>query len=83
MILIYDKDLEIAGVATEYISAIFSVKYYDIGECELYVIANEQNLALYQKGYYIVRSGSDVAYIIKYLEINTDNEEVSVLAVGV
>lgn len=81
MIFVYNKNLEIVGVAAEYISAIFSNKYYEVGECELYVIANAENLALYQKGYYIVRSGSDVAYIIKYLEIDTDSENGNFLVV--
>ena len=45
-IYVYNPDLEQLGVIDQYKSLIWANRYKDLGDCELYVPATEENLNL-------------------------------------
>lgn len=80
-ITIYDKNLDVAGYAGDYKSLIWAERAVEIGDCELYVPASAENLALYRIGYYIAFDESDMICVIRKIEIQTDLENGDYFAV--
>ena len=73
-VYILNADLELVGIADAYKSLIWAKRYNTVGDCELYVPATEENLALCKKGFYIMRTDDDMICQIKKIEIDTDAE---------
>lgn len=81
---IYDERLERVGVMDDYTSLIWSRRYNEIGDCEVYVGANERNLSLFKKGYFIIRDindPDDMICRIESIELDTDAENGNFLIV--
>jgi len=73
-VYILDKNLNLRGVVDGYNSLIWASRYREIGDCELYVPATPEMLALCQKGFYIARDGDPMICQIRKIELDTDAE---------
>lgn len=79
-IYVLNTSFNIVGVIDEYISVIWTKRYFTYGDFELYLSAESSNLALLQEGYYLVREqdmdGSEYhnVMIISNRQITTDAE---------
>ena len=83
-IYVLNKELDIIGVVDNYVSIIWTTRYYLTGNCELYLGASDSIIALLQKDFYLVRDkdiikdGVNTIYknvmVIKNIELSTDTE---------
>lgn len=72
-IYILDKtSREIVGMVDGPDSVIWTPRYYDPGDFEIYIRATEQNLALLQLDNFVMRYDSKMVGIIESVEIETD-----------
>ena len=74
-IFVLNSDLRPVGVIDSYASLIWSKRYNDIGDCELYLPASDEMIALVRKGRYIARRDDDMVCRIRKREIKTSTEE--------
>lgn len=79
-IYVLDESFEIVGIIDEYISCIWTTRYFTYGDFELYVSADEELLDLLQTNRYLVRendideAGYHNVMIVRNREITTDTE---------
>lgn len=79
-IYVLDESFEIVGIIDEYISCIWTTRYFTYGDFELYVSADEELLDLLQTNRYLVRendideAGYHNVMIVRNREIITDAE---------
>lgn len=78
---VMDENLEIIGIIDTYKSLIWSNRYKENGDCEVYVEANTSNLNLLQKNHYLVRSDDAMVCRINKIELQTDVENGNYLIV--
>lgn len=71
---VLDKNLEIIGIIDTYKSLIWSNRYKEVGDCEVYVEANTTNINLLQKYNYLIRSDDDMVCRINKIELQTNEE---------
>ena len=70
-VYVLDANLAVVGVVDSYKSLIWSNRYKKIGDCELYLDANNVNLNLLKMGRYLVREDDSMVCQIRKLEIDT------------
>lgn len=80
-VYVLNKNLQPVGLIDSFKSCIWVNRYNEIGDCEIYIDANEENLQLLQKGYYLVRENDEMVCRIKKIEIDTDSEDGDFLTV--
>lgn len=80
-VYVYNQALELVGIVDSYKSLIWASRYHSVGDCEIYIRASVENLALMQKNYYLVRPDADMVCQIKKIEIDTDAENGNYLVV--
>lgn len=80
-VYILDKNLQAIGIIDAYNSLIWANRYNDVGDCELYLPASQDNIGLLQDGYYIMRGDDDMICQIKKIEIDTSSEDGNYLIV--
>lgn len=80
-IYVLDKNLQVVGVIDSYKSLIWANRYIKIGDCELYLTANSENISLLAIGRYLARSDDDMVCVIKKIEIDTNINEGNYLIV--
>ena len=80
-IYVLNESLNLVGIVDSYKSLIWANRYRDIGDCELYVPATTETLALLKKGYYLARTTDDMVCQIKYIQLDTDAEDGNYLIV--
>lgn len=80
-VYVLNKSLQMIGVVDSYKSLIWANRYNKIGDCELYVVATNENLNLLQKGYYLMRLDDNMVCQIKKIELDTNAEEGNYLIV--
>lgn len=73
-VYVLDKTLTPIKVIDAYKSLIWTVRYYQAGDFELYLPASNEMLAILTMGRYLVRPDNDRVMIIKKIEIQTDVE---------
>lgn len=73
-IYVLNKDLEEIGIIDTYTSLIWVNRYDEIGDCELYIEATNENLTLLKKGNYLSRHDDDMVCRIEKVELDTDTE---------
>lgn len=73
-IYVLDKNLNMVSIVDTYESLIWVNRYNEEGECELYTEATENNLNLFQKGYFLIRTDDKMVCRIEKLQITTDVE---------
>ncbi len=79
---ILNPDLDLVGIVDTYKSFIWDNKYNDLGECELYLTASEENLSLLKKGNFIARLDDFMVCRINRIEIDTNIESGNYLIVN-
>lgn len=78
---VYDTNLQRVGIIDAYTSLIWAPRYADLGDCEVYVEATTETLALLKKNYYLVRNDDEMICQIKKIELDTDAENGNYLIV--
>lgn len=73
-IYVLDADLETVGLIDAYRSLIWTSRYVELGDCELYVPATTENIQLLQIGRYLQRLDDDMICRIRKRELQTDVE---------
>lgn len=73
-IYVLDADLETVGLIDAYRSLIWTSRYVELGDCELYVPATTENIQLLQIGRYLQRLDDDMICRIVKRELQTDVE---------
>lgn len=74
-LLILDKDFQAVDVVESFESFIWTDRYNQAGDFEIYLPVSEDSLALFVQGYYLWFDESDRLMIIETLEIKTDIED--------
>ncbi len=81
-VYLLNKSLEIVDIIDSYKSLIWTTRYYEAGDFELYLPASEKMLNVLKRDYYLVReSDMTQAMIIKNIQITTDIENGNYLIV--
>lgn len=74
-IYVLNESLERIAIIDNYTSIIWTNRYYEAGDFELYLQATSDLIAVLQEDYYLIREGhEDNAMIIESIEISTDIE---------
>lgn len=71
---VLNRNLERIDIIDSYTSLIWANRYDDIGDCELYVEANEKYFELLKPGNYLIRDDDDMVCRIKNIELDTNSE---------
>ena len=71
---ILNRDFEILGVIDDYASVIWTTRYTQAGDFEIYIPATPKNLSLLRTGNYVKRWDDDMVGIIRTINITTDVE---------
>lgn len=74
-IYILDQDLEMLDIIDSSSSVIWTPRYYDVGDFEIYIQASRKNLNLLQEERYVMRQESDMVGIIEKVKVITDVED--------
>ena len=74
-IYVLNKNLEPIGIVDGYKSCIWSNRYNDLGDCELYIQASVDNFLLFSMGNYLARIDDEMVCKINKIEIDTSTEE--------
>ena len=74
-IYVLNSEFEEIGVIDVFQSLIWTTRYYDVGDFELYLPATKQALELLTAGNYLKRDDSARVMIIEKLQVTTDAEE--------
>ena len=80
-IYVLDRDLRKIGIVDSCKSVIWANRYNQIGDCELYVPATEQNLDLLRQNYFLLKYGNPMICRIKKIELDTSAEDGNYLVV--
>lgn len=71
---VYDKDLNAVGIIDNYTSVIWTLRYNDAGDFEIYIKSAPDVLEMCKIGYYVVRNSDNTAMIIKSVQEIEDAE---------
>lgn len=80
-VYVLDGNLNQIGVIDSYISLLWINRYATEGDCELYVVATNENLNLLKKGNYLSRLDDEMVCRIEKIELDTDAENGNYLIV--
>lgn len=72
---ILNTDFEAVGIIDYYISLIWTERYAEAGDFELYLKSDSSVFDIVQQGYYLYLKGAKMTMIIEQIEIQTDVEE--------
>lgn len=75
LLKILNSDEELLGVIDEYKSLIWTRRYYECGDFELYCKATDETLALLRSGNFVARDDDEQVCIIEKIMVTTDVEE--------
>lgn len=73
-IYVLDQNFNLVYVVDTYKSCIWSKRYVELGDCELYLPATAELLTVLVIGYYLVRQNDDMVCRIKKVQLDTDAE---------
>lgn len=73
-IYVLNKNFETVGIIDFASSVIWTTRYYEAGDFEIYTRMCDKALNLLQEGYYLTRTDSDMVGIIENIKITTDVE---------
>ena len=71
-IYILNRDLNVIGIIDDYKSLIWTPRYFEPGDFEIYAVATEKTLELLQLDCYVTRPDSDMIGIIETVRIESD-----------
>lgn len=72
---VFDPNYNKIAVIDSYTSLIWTKRYYDIGDCEIYISATTKSLDVLRIGNFVMRSDDDMICRIEKIQIETDVEE--------
>lgn len=72
---VLDESYNKIAIIDDYDSLIWAKRYYDFGDCELYVNARTEYLDTLKKGHFLMRSDDDMVCRIDTIELDTNQEE--------
>lgn len=81
-IYVLDKTLKRVGLIDNYVSLIWTTRYYSYGDFELYLPVTTEFINLLQIGYYLETTESEYVMIIESINIKTDAENGNYLTVS-
>lgn len=81
-IYILDKNLKRIGLIDNYVSLIWTTRYYLCGDFELYLPVTSDFIEMLQIGYYLQTTESDYTMVIESIDIKTDAENGNYLTVS-
>ena len=70
------------GIVDNFSSLIWTKRYFECGDFEVYVRADSDTLALFQQGTYVSRDDDDMICIIETIKLDTDVENGNYLTVS-
>lgn len=73
-IYVLDKNLNYVGIVDTYKSLIWSNRYNELGDCELYIESTSGMFNLLKEDYYLIRNDDEMVCQIKKIELDTDTE---------
>ena len=73
-IYIMNQDLQKIGIVDNYTSLIWSTRYVEFGDCEIYAPATPENLSIFQLDNYVMREDDDMICKIDKVELETNVE---------
>lgn len=79
---VLNNNFEKIAIVDQYRSLIWSKRYYDIGALDLEIEASTETLSIFKKGYYITRNNDDAIYVIKAIELDTQENGDNFIIVG-
>lgn len=79
---IKNEVLETVAIIDNASSVIWTKRYYESGDFEVYILANENTVKYLKKGYYIQRQDDSMVGIIEKIELKTDIENGNYLTVS-
>lgn len=74
-IFVLNRQFETIALIDSYMSFIWTERYYDTGDFELYLRASKKALEIFQNGNYIARNDRETIMIIEGVKITTDVED--------
>lgn len=74
-VLVLNTDFETIGIIDYYVSLIWTERYAEAGDFELYLRGDSSVFDIVQQGYYLYLKGAEMTMIIEQIEINTDVED--------
>lgn len=80
-IYILNKDLQKIGIVDSCKSVIWADRYHTTGDCELYVPATAENLAMLKQNYFLQKVGNKMICQIKKIELTTSAEDGNYLTI--
>ena len=80
-IYVLNKDLQKIGIIDSCKSVIWADRYHATGDCELYVPATAENLAMLRKNYFLQKVGNKMVCQIKKIELTTSAEDGNYLTI--
>lgn len=73
---IINTAFEQVGLIDDYKSFIWTKRYFELGDCEVYIEASPRTISLLRKGYYIIKEDDDdMICRIENVELDTDAEQ--------
>lgn len=80
--IVMNTSLERLAAIDYYSSLIWTARYYDVGDFEICVPVNAENISLFQYGYYILREDDYHVGIIEKIQIqkNADSDELLIVS---
>lgn len=80
--VVIDKNFNRLAVIDNYISFIWTERYYDVGDFEVVVNCSMEKIGLLKRGNYIAREDSNYTGIIEKIEIQTDADGKDLLIIS-
>lgn len=80
-IYVRDRNLKVVDIVDDAQSVIWTKRFYECGDFEIYIIANEKNLQKFQQGYFLTREDDDTVMVIEHINITTDVENGNYLTI--
>lgn len=74
-LMVLDTNLNAISVVDTYMSFIWTNRYYQYGDFELYAPASDKILSSFKQDYYLQMRGSDRLMIVEKILIETDSED--------
>lgn len=81
-IYVLDKTLKRIGLIDNYVSLIWTTRYYSYGDFELYLPVTTEFIELLQIGYYLETTESNYVMIIESINLKTDAENGNYLTIS-
>lgn len=76
------RNLQLLGIIDNFSSLIWTKRFQECGDFEVYVRADSEMLALFQQGTYVSRNDDDMICIIETIRLDTDVENGNYLTIS-